>query len=790
MTDHEKLRQLSEKNIAYSVTKIWLAARHGAAEKLKDRTYKWDIIEGHYQANDHCFTPIATVVNGQLVTYCDCPDHQPDQPCAHVGLLLWAWIHQRSTFQNKLKQYKPAIPTLAEKQRERPNLQRLSPPTEVERAKLLPILGHLSATEAKQKWMAQAQERWDVNPLSRNALLVLSRKWGLKVSNKSMPKIIAAIIQRLSDTTAVGDVVSQWGVNEQKALTVAIPFACQYKEYLPSHLLARLWSRVPGPGLEALQNAWRTAISWGVLTRYRASHDDYINLEMPMVTAAALPPLPAWLPSRSETLPSHWRVVHHSPGTTIRHLRDFVEACQKIPLHLRPQQQPTETMFPANGVNDWPYSRQTLEAARQVSQSGTKPISFYIPPEPPAIDALSTTILSQAIGMDVQEVDFFYHLLRDDNWLYCGSPVTCSNQINTLLDVDDTDLWTRMARLYWYAPQSSWLEINLLRRLQPNLDLFFQRTGWHAVSSWEQFTTSQLRQRRTLSQLLTLLPQKQWINYDALQSVLKLIWHDPLHGFLSDNFYSRRSTIFNDWYLSNGTQTYPLPWNESTGRLLRIFLEHPLHWLGMVDLAYEGETLCAVKLDMADAFYADLRPLARHVTAMPRIPQQPVTEIDYRYDAPKKQLAISLSRLSLERLKFIVSLVEDLSHTNEEQFMGIIDAKRVSHLFDQRISAEQIRRQWQKVFGAPMPAALWQQLRQWEANYGHWRLYTGNLALLEVTDNIVLRELKASSSLQSLIYAELSPRHVLIPNNKVDRFIDELQKKGYTPKIITKGTGQ
>jgi len=788
MTDDDKLKNLKTEDVApLFPAQVWHNIKKSDVTSLKKRDYKWEVIEGRYRDKKGVFTPVATVVNGQLFTYCDCPDFRPGHPCVHVGYLLWAWIEQRDTFHDTLKQYKPKVPLLNEEEKSRPNLRPLGPPTEKEKKALKPLFSHLSFAQSREVWLNSSKKLLEQRELKRTQLQALGKQWGLKLGNQTRPKMIEAIVRRSADPEAVQSQLSQWSVEEQQALTAVVPFACHSTHLLPVQIVGRFWSYLPGPWTKPLKHSWEKAERQGLFTRFLLYGDDDVGWGMPMVIAAALPPLPGWLPPRRGNLPAHWRVVQRSPGVVIRHLRDFIEACQTLPVRLRSQQRPMNLPPRWNSFRDWPYSQQMMTILSKRRPPATW-LTFYLPIDPPAIDADSATIVGQMTGMDDQEIDLLYHLLKDDNWIYPGSPVTVSTHISSLLQLDDTELWVRIARLYWHSPLISWTELNLLRRLHPDIDLFYQHSVWGGISEWREFLNRLLEQRKIFVHFLALLPQGVWIDYNALQSVLKLIWHDAVHGFASSAFHKRLRSQFDDLFLSDASRNYPLRWENTVGRLLDIFIEYPLHWLGVVDLAYEEETLRAVRLNLTDLFYADMRPLSQRVTAAPRSPVLPAPEHRYIYDPQKQQLAIPLALLSPERIKVISFLTKEVTYRREESLLvGHVAADRVSKTFDQHINVDEIEKRWQAAFGAPMAVALLQQLRQWEANYGHWRIYTGNLALVEVKDSVALRELKAVSSLQTLIFAELSPYHVLIPDDKVDAFIQELQKKGYTPKLIKKG---
>ena len=87
---------------------------------------------------------------------------------------------------------------------------------------------------------------------------------------------------------------------------------------------------------------------------------------------------------------------------------------------------------------------------------------------------------------------------------------------------------------------------------------------------------------------------------------------------------------------------------------------------------------------------------------------------------------------------------------------------------------------WKRLMPVPLPNAMRKVLDTWWASYGQVRLYEG-LALLQLNDDLALRELEASTSLGQHIIARLSPRLVLVPDEAVDTLLREFTDKGYMP---------
>lgn len=60
-----------------------------------------------------------------------------------------------------------------------------------------------------------------------------------------------------------------------------------------------------------------------------------------------------------------------------------------------------------------------------------------------------------------------------------------------------------------------------------------------------------------------------------------------------------------------------------------------------------------------------------------------------------------------------------------------------------------------------------------------------NVVLIECEDELALDELKAAVDLASCVVKQLSPRAVLVDPETADALIQRMQRKGYTPRVIT-----
>jgi low temperature requirement protein LtrA len=79
-------------------------------------------------------------------------------------------------------------------------------------------------------------------------------------------------------------------------------------------------------------------------------------------------------------------------------------------------------------------------------------------------------------------------------------------------------------------------------------------------------------------------------------------------------------------------------------------------------------------------------------------------------------------------------------------------------------------------------SALVQLVEQWLASYGRVRIYTG-VAMLEVSDTNVLREITAYTDLKAQIVQQLQPTLHLIKKDAVKHLIDDMKRHGQSPLV-------
>jgi hypothetical protein len=71
----------------------------------------------------------------------------------------------------------------------------------------------------------------------------------------------------------------------------------------------------------------------------------------------------------------------------------------------------------------------------------------------------------------------------------------------------------------------------------------------------------------------------------------------------------------------------------------------------------------------------------------------------------------------------------------------------------------------------------------WWERYGQVRIYD-ELTLIELGDDLLLRELQAATSLRRAVVHQFTPRLIAIEDGAVEQIVGELGARGYAPRIV------
>lgn len=273
--------------------------------------------------------------------------------------------------------------------------------------------------------------------------------------------------------------------------------------------------------------------------------------------------------------------------------------------------------------------------------------------------------------------------------------------------------------------------------------------------------------RNFITRLFALLDPLVWYSFNSFAEYVRGLRPDFLHT----------TTAADTWFLSaKKTQLRcdphnPQHWDSAYRAVLAAYLETTLRWLGVIQVAYEGKDLAAFHITaLGAALLAGGEIFSAPEPVDPNAP--PLTWVD---DATLRWRATTAAASTLP-------LLRSFADPAREPFTFHVTHASIARALEHGAVVAEIARQLLEA-GAPLPAALRAQMDALAGNYGRAHLYEG-LTVIELADDFALRELLASTSLSQFIVHQFSPRLIVVRDENVDAWVNEIIKKGYTPKLV------
>jgi len=290
--------------------------------------------------------------------------------------------------------------------------------------------------------------------------------------------------------------------------------------------------------------------------------------------------------------------------------------------------------------------------------------------------------------------------------------------------------------------------------------------------------------RQTLIALLAQAPAGQWINFTALARFVYRL--NPI-------FLQKRQRQFpapHWWIEHEGRPLRPTQlndWMRAEGRYLTNLLQGPLHWWGISDVAQaaDGRLLAFRLTPLADSFLHEA-PVEAQLLGL-GVATSPAIDVSENGD-----LLIPCTFANWPLIELIERYAE-VQGIHAGQLCYRLTPGSLSEAFSRGESPVALldllhrAAEYQQALAPDSPlVSLLAQLERRIASYGRVRLYT-DVSLLEAADQLVLRELNATTSLQEQIVRPIHPTLLLLKKQAVERLIDELKRRGQVPLLHESG---
>ena len=287
--------------------------------------------------------------------------------------------------------------------------------------------------------------------------------------------------------------------------------------------------------------------------------------------------------------------------------------------------------------------------------------------------------------------------------------------------------------------------------------------------------------RQELVALLTQVPLQQWISFSAFA---RFVYR------LNPTFLQRRQRLFSlpHWWLEyeEGRVLRPTvlnDWLRAEYHYLARLLRGPLHWWGVCDIAVarDGRLVGFRLTPMAGWLFHGL-PFDEYEEA---IEQNALAK--FAHVTEQGELLVESTAQAWSMLQLLEEFAE---------VAGVKEGKLCYRLAPAALSSaigtgkqptlllELLRTVLDTTTQdeAQALSSLLAQVEGWIANYGRVRFYT-NVAMLEVADTVVMRELNATTALDEQVVYSIHPTLHILRRPGAERLIDDLKRRGQMPLL-------
>ncbi len=311
-----------------------------------------------------------------------------------------------------------------------------------------------------------------------------------------------------------------------------------------------------------------------------------------------------------------------------------------------------------------------------------------------------------------------------------------------------------------------------LRHRSPESALILRRRAGQTHLNREGLIRQLAKARRVPLRLLSRLETGSWYSFDSLLASQRDL--DP--NFLLPS-QVKGSSNGAAWWWEEGESGHPLdPADESSWLLIhRAYLSAlwtgPLHWMGLVDLAYDDERLTAFRLTELGGYVLGHRPEPAAGAA-----EQAAWTV-----GEDLIVTVRADRADAE-VHTLLSHAAQLLDAGPQVIRYRITQDTAYRAFQRGLTLDAVVAILRERSENGLPPSAEGTLEGWWRRYGTIRAYQ-SLTLISFADDTALKEMLAVTSLEEHLIHVFSPRLAAIEPESLDILRSELVKRGYTPKV-------
>jgi hypothetical protein len=278
--------------------------------------------------------------------------------------------------------------------------------------------------------------------------------------------------------------------------------------------------------------------------------------------------------------------------------------------------------------------------------------------------------------------------------------------------------------------------------------------------------------RRFVVRVLRGLPVGVWVDWAELRQ--------QLYNFHAESAWTMASR--QEWWFAPVADTRKRldphksgEWQSTVGVVIEHILMDALAWFGALETQVNGANrLQGLRITDVGAWLFGKQTKDLPLAARPNSASASAKPIAWLDESTL------LLTPSPERADF-VSFVRTVAERGAQAFSFVFTAAAIERALAQGIGLEAVMQQFKKM-QLPLSKNVQAQFQRIAKRFGRVRAYE-NVTVLELADDLALRELSVNTRLLNHVVFQLSPRAVVLREEGLEQLIEEIQEQGYIPKI-------
>ena len=693
------------------------------------------IVRGTWQRQDDVRISIGS---SDLVPHCTC---QSGGFCRHAGALLLHWLRRQDAFSYV-------------------NLERLTD------------VSNVTPDDVSVQFVSPIDELGEIlDGIVMTELRSIGRARGLRVKASTKAEMIEKLSKALADPELNAEALADLGQEDIRLL--AAVHLSNATAPNATGMIQRVFESIGGDDLPAEIESYQDRGLIFVSQSWESPNDAH-QIVVPRAIAASLPTISG--------IVSPARVDHMSDITCGSDwigglILTLAHAASEGELHRRAQSKSTKV---SPGVYDWGHSLWNyapLDAAQSGSGSAATARESMLIPTPPLADRDSLSRLHNQTGRSPEAIEFTVRLLVACGVLRLGNHFELNNsKLVELLCMTESQRRTYLAQL--------WHEVG------PWMDLALLTGEWGAIEiggasnsvgySWSAKQTQMTVLRRLLTRLIARLSADEWYRIEDVVSkarhLIQIVQPNVARRQNQARLHGRPQLWVAEKSASDTLVDVNSPegWTLVVDRFLLAMLTGPISWMGLIDVARDAHDVPVMRA----------RPEAGALIGRPfaTVGQQDRPRLHFG-DEMSLILPFGSSNSELYARMTSIGQLEEVSSDGAHYRLSIPGLQRAFRNGD---TAHDLLRFFEEHAAEPVPLSFRQRIEHIWHRYGRVRLYD-DVSLIELSDDLLLPELSAATSLARHVLHQFSPRLIAVETAVVDELNTELSRLGYSPRLIEEG---